>query len=212
MNGEFVFDVHKHFIEHHMARIGMDPDPEQRYPDRITGTLVEPTLDQIRAVVIIKPVGYDNAGTFRRWVAVSPAHFDQMGVRPAGWQHFIMAVGLLPDGNPWWSSVYDERQLAEVRESAQHVSTGGHSGFYRFDPGLTAPARLSDWDKDMPTEPERPFLWEYKDLAGGFTTLDPAEFVEYIKAYATTETAPEDDDGETGRIDISRAGVRVTFG
>lgn len=141
---DWAFDVTEHVVAHHAKSIGFTPDDRQWYPDRTTGTLESGG----RAVVIPKGVGPDNAARYRRWVTLPSSHWQSMSARPSGWRAFVLMVGLLPDGQPWWSSLYDEQLLLSVRDHSENMG-----GFYRFDPHLAATALVSEWDKDKPTEP-----------------------------------------------------------
>jgi hypothetical protein len=143
---EWAFDVLDHVLDQYAERIQFTPDEDQRYPDRITGTVTE-TINgtDARAVIYPRPVGYDNANRYRRWVTLPPVHWQNLTSRPAGWRHFVLMVGLLPDGQPWWSSLYEESTLAELRDHSEDMG-----GFYRFDPGLTQRALIAEWDKDKP--------------------------------------------------------------
>jgi hypothetical protein len=179
---DWAFDVQQHFVEVFADRLGFDPDEEQHYPDRITGTLYEGDTHnprEYRAVVIPRPVGYENASRYRRWVTLPPVHWENITNRPAGWRHFVLMVGLLPDGQPWWSRLYDEQILAGSRDHSEQVNAGRGGHFYRFDPGLTAPALVLEWDKDKAGDGilEAPGEYQVSWTEGVTTTRDAAEWV-----------------------------------
>lgn len=139
---DWAFDMLAHIKERYAAVLGFTPDDHQRYPDRITGNAVSG-----RTVIIPKAVGSENAGRFRRWVTLPVGHWQNITARPLGWRYLVLMVGLLPDGEPWWSALYEESMLAEVRDHSEDKG-----GFYRFDPGLTGRALIADWDKDRPEQ------------------------------------------------------------
>lgn len=178
-NDEWAFNVREHINRVYADRIGFIPDEEQRYPDRHTGTLVSGDLrnpTEERAVIIPKPVGADNAQRFRRWVALPPVHWENLTSRPRGWRYFILMIGLLPDGQPWWSRLYDEQLLAQSRDLSEQVSARGGS-FYRFDPGLTAPALMLEWDSEKPGVLESPAVYQVNIGKQRIETREAADFV-----------------------------------
>lgn len=196
---DWAFDVYEHVIDRYAEALDFTPDEPQRYPDRITGTVHEgppPGLITQRAVIIPKPVGHDNATRYRRWVTLPPVHWQNLTNRPAGWRYFILMVGLLPDGQPWWSALYEESTLAELRDHSESMP-----GFYRFDPGLTAKALIADWDKDRP-DGYRDSPAQYTATLGDVTveTGDQADFMASIWDFAATR---QDNEPITGRIDVA---------
>lgn len=204
---DWAFDVAEFFQTQFASQFGFILDAEQRYPDRITGTMVEPhnaADHEFRAVVIPKAVGYENANRYRRWVALPVSHWENMTNRPAGWRFFVLMIGLLPDGSPWWAALYDEQVLASQRDLSQQMS-----GFYRFDPGLTDPALIGDWDKDRGTGypasgTDAVYRFDAPHMAT-FVSKDAGEFVaalwDYARGYGANGEGPEDP--VTGRIDVS---------
>lgn len=190
---EFAFDVQEHVLRHYGPIIGLVPDDDQHYPDRIVGS--DPNTGR-RVVVIPKGVGFDNADRFRHWVAVDPTHWASMTARPEGWDTFILMIGLLPDGQPWWSALYDERRLAQDRIHSEQMW-----GFYRFDPGITKNALVGFWDKDRPeTNVDSPAV--YRATLGDveIETPDQADFMASIWDFAASIP---DKEPITGRIDVA---------
>lgn len=176
---DWAFDVQGHFEQYYADSLGFVPDEEQQYVlDRITGTIYGVTSGNpdVRGVVIPRAVGFDNADRFRRWVTVDKTHWGAMTARPNNWRVFILMIGLLPDGQPWWSTLYEESTLAASRDHSEEMG-----GFYRFDPGLTGPAKIAEWDRDRP-EP-KPFRVVLKD---GDTEAfaDPFSLWEALRATA----------------------------
>lgn len=204
---DWAFDVVQHFVDEYAEGIGFTLDPDQNYPDRTTGTIHWPPEvgEPQRAVVIPRAVGFDNADRFRRWVTVDKTHWGAMTARPAGWRVFILMVGLLPDGEPWWSALYDESMLAEKRDFSEQMG-----GFYRFDPGLTADARIADWDKDRPVAFRDSAAVYELDMgaAGQQTTRDAGEFLASIWDYASQQ---DPDDPAVGRLDVVGDRMKVTL-
>lgn len=147
MGHDNAFEVYDHFIDQHAEAIDFTPDGVQRYDDRITGTISEGPPNartDYRAVVIPRFVGYENASRYRRWITLPKAHWAALTARPNNWRYFILMIGLLPDGQPWWSNLYEESELnPQFFEQMP-------SGFYRLDPVATAAALINDWDKDRP--------------------------------------------------------------
>jgi hypothetical protein len=209
----WAFDIVEFFHTQFANPLGFALDEEQRYPDRITGTLYggsthNPT--ERRAVVIPKPVGYDNAGRYRRWVTLPPVHWENMTNRPDDWEHFILMVGLLPDGTVWWANLYNERILAEKRDQSEQVP--GPSGpFYRFDPGLTSPALVAEWHKDKPgIFSDSPAVYEFSVAdAPRQRFYDQAEFVAALWDHAASRS---DEETVTGRIDVGGDRMAVHIG
>lgn len=208
---DWAFDVPEFFRREFADRFGFILDEEQRYPDRLTGTYVSGgTRDPVesRAVIIPKPVNFDNANRFRRWVAVSRTHWEGMTARPAGWRFFVLMVGLLPDGSPWWAALYDEQVLANNRDLSEQMGN-----FYRFDPGLTDPAIVGDWDKDRGAGYPGTTRAAYRldTPHGKFVFADAGEFVaglwDYARGYGANGEGPEDP--ITGRIDVSDSQMSV---
>lgn len=140
-SNEWAFDVAKHAVTYHADSIGFVADQKQWYADRVNGTLP----DGGRAVILPKGVGTENATRYRRWVTLPAGHWAAMTARPLNWRPFVLMIGLLPDGQPWWSTLYDEQLLAQTRDHSENMG-----GFYRFDPHLVEMAVVSDWDKDEP--------------------------------------------------------------
>lgn len=204
MRRDFNFDVVDHFeTAGHFARLDFRPDPEQRYDDRITGSVMEgPPESRFRVPAVIYPraVGSDNADRFSRWVTMSPAQWQAITTRPRSWRFFVAMVGLLPDGTPWWSRVYEESVLAELRDHSEQMG-----GFYRFDPGLTDKALASSWHLEQP-EQGLPFRFVISDAGGGQTTTDPAEFAAAIQGMAMVDNEPM-----TGRVDITPGQLSLHF-
>jgi len=202
---DWAFDIEEHVLDHYAEKIGFTPDEKQPYPDRIVGTITEPINGQdFRAVIVPKPVGHDNAVRYRRWVTLPPVHWQNLTSRPAGWRYFVLMVGLLPDGQPWWSALYEESSLAESRDHSENMG-----GFYRFDPGLTSRALILDWDKDRPES--------YVDSPARYTatlgdvvveTTDQADFMASIWDFAATI---QDKEPITGRIDVAGNEMSVTI-
>lgn len=171
MSRDFAFDVLQHVVDNYADGIGFIPDVEQHYIlDRITGTryvgATAETMTNERIVIIPRAVGFENADRFRRWVTVDKTHWGAMTARPQGWRVFVLMIGLLPDGQPWWSTLYDEQVLAEKRDFSEQMG-----GFYRFDPGLTGPARIAGWDKDDPSVGFRDSPATYAIAKGGSVTV-----------------------------------------
>jgi hypothetical protein len=150
--------VREHFEHDYAARAWFQldeefrPDDEQPYDDRILGYLGKQGEQGTRAVVVVRFVGPDNAARYRRWITVPPAVYESMTRRPQGWRFFVLMVGLLPDGQPWWSALYDERVLArpDVYPFAEAMVTSGR--FYRFDPHLAERALLAEHDFTEPAQ------------------------------------------------------------
>jgi hypothetical protein len=153
------FSVEDHIRQVYADRIGMDIDPRQNYPDRVVGTMRQKPGDAgvpDRVSILIRPVGADNAGRYRRWITYRAADFDSMITRPTGWRYYALMVGLLPDGKPWWSALYDEAILRQpdVYEHAEQMGSTGR--FYRFDPGLSSRALIDEYDFTKPEEHSTP--------------------------------------------------------
>lgn len=200
---DWAFDVQE-FFEQFAGPLGFEFDEKQNYPDRITGTLWSGTTadphDQ-RAVVIPRPVGHDYANRYRRWVTLPPVHWENITNRPAGWRYFVLMVGLLPDGSPWWAALYDEQTLAQRRDHSENMG-----GFYRFDPGLTEAALVAEWSQEkgfsLVTRDSRT---TYRATLGeGVVTGDQAEVIAAIFDWAAESAEPV-----TGRIDVD--GPQMSF-
>jgi hypothetical protein len=57
-------------------------------------------------------------------------------------------VGLFPDGKPYWAALYDESVLVPNR----HLAKEKMRGFFAFDPGLAAAARIAKWHAESVEE------------------------------------------------------------
>jgi hypothetical protein len=150
---DWAFDVREHVENIYAPALAFTADDDQQYEGQITGWIGHENGTTTRAVVIPRGVGPENAARFKRWVTVPRGHWQSMGHRPLGWRAFVLMIGLLPDGDPWWSALYDEALL-------QPEFAEDKGGFYRFDPGLTQPALIKDWDKDRPADPPKPSVLE----------------------------------------------------
>lgn len=195
---EWAFDIEEHVREYYADKIGFVPDDIQRYDDRITGYVTGGGVVGYRSVIIPRAVGADNAARYHKWVAVNRVQWDGMRSRPDGWRYFILMIGLLPDGQPWWSRLYEERVLAEQRDFSENMG-----GFYRFDPGLTEKAFLAEWHKDRPGA-QAP--GGYAASLGGEQREfgDSADLIAALWDYSTVQG------GEvTGRIDVTPDEIKV---
>lgn len=165
----------EHIEDVYAARIGVVFDEAQRYADRLIGT----DTNGQRVVVLIRIVGADNAGRFRRWVTYRKSDFESMITRPIGWRYYTLMLGLLPDGSPWWSALYDETHLRQpdVYEHAEQVIRG----LYRFDPGLAAPALVAEHDFTRPGPVPEPFMYAFTVGDESLTTSDPNEFTDALR-------------------------------
>lgn len=79
-----------------------------------------------RIVINAYPVGTNNAGEYRNWLAMPrPAWGRVFGPKPQGWRHFILMVGLQPDGKSiWWSILYDEEKVARLGLEPEYIRRG----------------------------------------------------------------------------------------
>lgn len=177
---DWAFDIREHVQQHYADKIGFRADEVQRYPDRVTGEITEEHTAAnhvFRAVVVPKGVGPDHAVRYRRWVTLPSLHWQNLTARPTGWRYFVLMVGLLPDGQPWWSALYEEWTLTEMRDQSENMG-----GFYRWDPHLAARALVAEWDKDKPGMNEvrdvitilRVYLCSECRLLADFEPDDPA--------------------------------------
>lgn len=109
---------------------------ERRYNGRIG---VPPPA---RAVVNVYIVGPTNAGTYRGWLAMpKPAWGRVFSAKPEGWAHYILMVGLQPDGQSiWWSAMYDEAKVAALGYDPEWARAGfGRLPAHDLTDALAAP-------------------------------------------------------------------------
>lgn len=173
---DWSFDVVDHVLDHYAEALQFTPDEQQRYTDRVTGTVYEALTHQDRrAVILLRGVGFINAERYRRWVALPKGHWESITSRPPDWRFFVLMIGLLPDGQPWWSAIYEESTLAELRDHSENMR-----GWYRWDPGLTEKALIKGWDKDAPEG----MTYTLTDAHETITTQNPTEFLEALTATA----------------------------
>lgn len=99
----------------------------------------------------------DNAARYRGWLTLNRKDYGILayGERPKGYEYLHLMIGYLPDGDPWWSALFDERRLP--LEAAEEMHTRSRDGddvvFYRFDRDKIAAAKLGDYDFLQPTLP-----------------------------------------------------------
>lgn len=103
---------------------GTDRDP------RFTGTDGTDTV-----VVEVRFCRYENAGKYRGWLTIGAGGARAARTqRPAGFRFYSLVVGLLPDGSPWWSALWD---MAPVVADWDRVVESMHDGYwFRVNPGL----------------------------------------------------------------------------
>lgn len=141
-------DLLDHFESVYADQLEFRADEDQGWPDRILGYSRDIASTEARTSVIVRFVGPDNAGRYRRWITVPNAVYESMTRRPAGWRFYVLMVGLLPDGGPWWTALYDERALArpDVLPFAEAIRLDRGGMFWRFDPHLAEKALVAEFD------------------------------------------------------------------
>lgn len=79
-----------------------------------------------RIVINANLVGPNNAGDYRLWLAQSkPAWGRTFSVKPAGWHHYILMLGLQPDSQTiWWSVMYDEQGVSQSGLEPEYIRAG----------------------------------------------------------------------------------------
>lgn len=162
------YDLLEHVEDVYAEKLGLTTDSDQTWDDRILGY----NNNGERVVITVRFVGHDNAARFRRWITVPPATYDSMTRRPNGWRFYVLMVGFLPDGTPWWTTLYDERVLArpDVYPFAEVMGAAGR--FYRFDPHLAEKALIAEFDF---TDRQQPLPHDHQcKVCDVFWTTNPA--------------------------------------
>lgn len=158
--------------EHIVARYGqaLDIDHLERTADRRFRAIRE---DGTNVVINVQVVGPNNAGPYRHWLAMAkPAWGRVFGEKPAGWEHYILMVGLLPDGSTiWWSAMYDEAKVAALGLEPDYP----RSGYGRLAPSLVKSALVV-----APMDEVQTSLWDEPatpacDHGGGARYVTEAE-------------------------------------
>lgn len=126
--------------EHVLSRYGptLDIDHIEQTAERRFRSIRE---NGSNVVVNACVVGPNNSGLYRHWLAMpKPAWGRVFGEKPEGWQHYILMIGLLPDGATiWWTAMYDEQKVAESGLEPEYP----RNGYGRLAPSLVKSALVA---------------------------------------------------------------------
>ena len=168
----FRFDVAEVLTELLEERLDLDGALEEGIDSRrVTGK----TNKGEHVSILIKPVGPNNAATFKRWVTLSPSEAEGLREGPRGWHGYVAMIGLLDDGNPWWVGVYDRDDLRAAMYGAEQINNRGGTGhFYRWDPGLLKPIIFKDLlePEPEPVDTDAELRVVLEDVKAGRWTVD----------------------------------------
>lgn len=91
----------------HPTNLRFSENSTDKYP-RIVGDLP----DDRQVVVYVRFTGPDNAGVYRHWATVPNRVRDAMAARPSTMEYYLLQIGKLDTGLPWWSALFRESDLA----------------------------------------------------------------------------------------------------
>lgn len=126
--------IERHLVEQRYSQTGVrswtlsgGADPRFIGQDELSGD---------RVSVDIRTAGYERAAQFRGWLTMSPGAARALTVeRPDRWRFYQLMVGLLPDGMPWWTALWDLAPVARRWDDVSEEVIMDRGGvFYRVAP------------------------------------------------------------------------------
>ena len=140
-------DLLEHVTEEYLEALGgpelrYSPQSSDKYPQ-----MVGDRRDGTHVVVTVRWTGPDNAGTYRHWATIPEPMYRAMHARPPGVEFFLLQVGRLHDGRPWWSALYREADILALEDQLEEMIR-----FYRANPAIIRPVQTYDF--------VQPSLWD----------------------------------------------------
>ena len=198
---EFLTVIDRHLVEIHGQQLGVKSWNLSGGADpRFTGHAHHGGT----ASVDLRTVGYQNAAQYRGWLTLSPGQVRAMSSeRPAGWRFYVLMIGLLPDGAPWWSALWDLTEPARLLNVMTEIPMPSGGSFYRVCPG------------DLPVH-SRPAVYDFIQQDLGLATIDlravgadeepEPDIIRRIESWESS--IPQTSDAELAKVDQVMLRVR----